>query len=269
MNTRLVWFFGRLLILPAVCVVCTGVPAWAQTLDGDEVTGAIMVDSMAFVGDTVTMIFRIMADSGSVSALAGVYLDVPSGATVSPPEDEELDWFVSSTWTGLDRAFWGNLYEIPPGSSSNALTLRAVGYPGAVDGWLRGEYSMLGMPESDTVPVPEYPDIFTDGSVAVPALGIVPIPADTTGAGLLDRLATLATDACGTLGWITDSTTCTSIATDIGDADTAEAAADPTTADAELDAVLATLDSALGSGYTNTQGYWLLRSNIEIIQGKL
>ncbi|MEQ9569108.1 MAG: hypothetical protein RLN75_02870 [Longimicrobiales bacterium] len=243
--------------------------ASSQILDGDEVQASIIVDSVFATADSVFVHFRVAADSASPSSLLAVYLDTPAGGIVGAPTGDELDWFTSPTWNGEQRSVWGALELIGPGDVSGPLSLRAAGFPGVVDAWLRGDYTILSMPESDSVPSPLYPDLWTDGSVQGKTVGGVPTPVDTSAGALLDRLATLASDACGTLGWITDSTTCTSIATDIGDADTAEAASDPTTADAELDAVLSTLSTALGNSHASTQGYWLLRSNIEIIQGKL
>jgi hypothetical protein len=260
-------------IVASVAVLAATVPpgdAAAQRLVGNEVVASLVVDSVAVVGDSTVVLFRVVVDPTSPSDFSMVIVEAPEGLidALAPP-GEEANWFTTVKMQLLDRALWSSLDLLAPPEVSGPLRLFGPGYPGVVNRWIVGEVGILTMPTSDTVPTPEYPDLFEEASLSGKTIGAVAVPADTTPGALIDRLAGLATDACGSLGWISTSTGCTSISTDIADADAAEAVSDLTTADAELAAVLSTLDTALANGDTNTLGYWLLRSNIEIIRGKL
>ncbi len=245
--------------------------ARAQVWAGNEITAGVHVDSVGFAAGSTVVLFRVAVDSASQTAFTTLYVEAePRLTRADPPAGEEVGyWYTTTTPHELDGGYWGSLHHVEQGDSTGKLSLEGVGYPGIVNRWIVGEVTMLKAPQDDTLPLPEYPDLFTEASVAGKTVGVVNLPADTTAAGLLDRLATLATEACGTLAWVPDTTTCTSISTDIADADAAAAASDPTTADAELAAVLTTLGTALGNGDATSLGYWLLRSNIEIICGKL
>lgn len=242
----------------------------AQGLVGNEVTATLVTDSVEFSSDTTVVVFHSWVDSSSPSPLASLYIGAEGGlAAADPPAGDEAHWLTTTDAFEFQGGVWAALATIQPGSASGPLRFRGAGYPGVVDSWIVGYVDILSLPAEDTIPLPQYAATFQGGSVPGKTVGVVPVPLDASPGGLLDRLATLAAEACGALGWVPDSTTCTSISSDIADADAAEAASDPATADAELAAVLVTLETALSDGNANSLGYWLLRSNIEIIRGKL
>lgn len=108
-----------------------------------------------------------------------------------------------------------------------------------------------------------------EGSVQQPTVGVEELPSDQSPGALTSRLQSLTVDVCGDLAWITDASICQSITDALQEVAAAIALQDPSQAQAELDSLLADFESWWGAASISGHAYWLLRTNCEIIRGKL
>jgi hypothetical protein len=162
--------------------------------------------------------------------------------------------------------------HLPPGQQTLPLVVEAPGLPGVVSAWVQGYFPPPQLTAADTLPVVPPSDPLAQNSVALPVVGIEPMPSQRDPAALLDRLSSLANHACTELRWITHEGTCRSLMAKLAQATRALEANRTAGARGELEAFGNELDAQHGSEpgkHVNDNAYWLLRINAEYILAHL
>lgn len=242
-----------LLLIPSV--------AQAQGLPGTNLSVDVRVSSVSTARDTVSITYSLFNRQTSRERFIGLTVDAPAPATkVEVPQPAD-DWSVHDMYRGSSVVRWWALDPILPGASTPSLSFRAVGLPGIVTAWYRGD-SLPSLPSEEnyvepdpSLPNPPPPNLdpLTDLSVAIQTVGIEPIPFDATVSSLTIRLDGLTAQAC-TLSWITDAALCATLRGHL--------AAQP--------ARLTAFRSDLVAGHTTggpvtDNGYWLLKVNADYL----
>jgi len=167
-------------------------------------------------------------------------------------------------------AVWSVLgNQLAPNAASPQLFFESIGVPGIVQYWAGGKFPLPtneDATDSALVNDPSTTEMITGSTV-----GVSPWPVDRTPAGLLARLRTLTRSTCSApLRWLTDSSLCTQLLSDIDQADAYRSAGQT----AEAKRTLTHYSGLLGSANSYAPGvtssaYWLLKVNADIINAML
>jgi hypothetical protein len=204
----------------------------------------------------------------STDSFGRLSVDAPSGVVrISVASVPGTKWATATDFDGRPVAHWvGGV--IPPGASTPEIHFEAVGIPGILSYWAGG---MVRFPsreepeERDTVPDEPY----TSQMVAGQTLGVEAWPADRSAASLLARLRDLTLRSCASpLLWVNSASLCSELTADLDQAESYRASGRP----ADAASSVATFSAALSGGVAGTfapgvtsAGYWLLKSNADIV----
>ena len=246
----------------AILVVAGAIPAlqaYAQGAPGTNLRVDVRVSSVTMQGDTTTVEHVLSNRPTSTEALLSFTVDAPAAAVSISRPGAPQEWSVSKVFRNKSVADWAALNTIPPGATSPALTFRAIGIPAIVQAWYGGDsLPTLGeddpdLPEPDPTIATADVDPLVTYSVATKTVGVEPAPPGATPASLTTRLEGLTAQSC-TLGWITQSSLCTTLRGHL----TAQPARLPS------------FQSDLTAGHTaggpvTDNAYWLLKVNADYI----
>lgn len=233
---------------------------------GMDVSLAVQSDSVAAVGDTVTVHYQFTVALTSLESLAWLFISSsPDALEVGAPPMPDSSWATATDYRGHLGGWWLAIDPVNAGDTVTGPTIRAVGLPGLMDGRARGDAPVV--PMNDSVPGRDYDP--WEETVAFVVLGVEQFPADTSLAALGSRLGSLVSDACGAVGWIPGTTLCSALADHAQDITAAIGSADYTQASADLAALLSTLNNSRGTADLSANGYWLLRSNASVLIERL
>lgn len=231
---------------------------------GQKVTVSADITSVITRGDTIGINVVVTNLGSSQESLVRYAIDAPGGVVVIHTPDPALDWVTFSDFRSRPMAFWGILNLLPPGSSTPPLYFESVGLPGILTYWAGGEYQL---PSLDDVPdSTTFPDPLVTSMISGRTVGVEPFPPDRTPQGLLARLRVLTQTTCSApLFWITNSTLCGQLVSDIDQAETYRSNGQNTLAKVALTHYQGLLVIGNTAGSVTSSGYWLLKSNAEII----
>lgn len=251
--------------LIATTLVITLLPCVAAAqLPGQKIAVSIQVTSVIARGDTVGINSVVTNLLTSQESLVRYSVDAPGGVALIRTPSPELDWLTFPDFRSRPMAFWAILKLLPPGSSTPVLQYEAVGLPGILTYWAGGKYELpSGDDISDSTPIP---DALVMAMITGKTVGVDPFPADRTPQALLARLRVLTQATCDApLTWITNSTLCTQLVSDIDRAEVYRLNGQTTLAQ---DALIDYRDKIVAGntdGSVSSSAYWLLRTNAEII----
>ena len=180
--------------------------ASAQDLPGRNLDMNVRVRAVTTSHDTSTISFSLRSGTTSSEALASFSVRAPVVPIVVTPPNS--DWRTSKMSHNLSMSVWTSLLGIAHGDTTPWLTYQAVGLPGIVQAWYRGDSMITVVADDSTAVVPNYNSL-TDLSRTVQTVGIEAGPTSgwIVGHTLFNRLHTLVDSSC-TLGWITNSGFC-------------------------------------------------------------
>lgn len=218
--------------MAAVCAVCAlSQPRGAHgPFNGHAVRPAIQrVDSVTHApgfdvaiaaqlinatNDSVTLSYVVTVAATARDSLSSFTVDAPGVLHVHAPGPWP-NWWVSTSWHNRPTAGWGkDSAFLAPGTSSPPLVYSARGVLDVVQYWAEVHES-LGTVDtvlaSDSIPtLPAADTVVALRGTTGFAVGVGPMPADLSPAGLAARLSNLITRACG-LGWIDNHGVCNSL----------------------------------------------------------
>jgi hypothetical protein len=156
--------------------------------------------------------------------------------------------------------------QLPPGEVTPDLSFQALGLPGISTFWAGGKFKRSS--DEDAAET-EVDDPLTNEMVSGVTVGVEPLPADRTSPALLQRLRSLTSLSCKapTL-WITDASLCSELVSDLARAEALSSSGQVTQAKEVVSHYINRLADPRATGVTSP-AYWLLKSNAEIINGKL
>jgi hypothetical protein len=235
---------------------------------GQKITVSVQPTSVVARGDTIGITSVVTNLGSSQESLVRYSVDAPAGVVLIHTPNPEPDWLTFPDFRSRPMAFWGILSLLPPGSSTPPLYFESVGLPGILTYWAGGKYQLpMGddLPESTPIPDPLVTAMITGKTV-----GVEPFPPDRTPQGLLARLRTLTQTACSApLIWITNSTLCNQLVSDLDQAESYRSNGQGALAKDALAHYQGLLVDGNAGGSVTSSGYWLLRANAEIINRTL
>lgn len=195
----------RLALACAVLGMVAPRQARCQGVPGTNLTATVELLALEMRGDTTAVTYRVVNHATSLERVAAFTVMAParplSISTPAPPRD----WLVGRNFGEYTAATWAALEDsiLRPGSSSQPLSFRAIGFPGIVDAYLEG----------DSLPrVEDIPDSLLNAgplalSVPLRVVGVEPFLDLATPRVLVARLDGLVVETCE-LGWISDARLC-------------------------------------------------------------
>jgi len=235
---------------------------------GQKVTIGVQVSSVVARSDTIGITSVVTNLGNSQESLVRYSVDAPSGVVIIHTPVPESEWIVFQDFRSRPMAFWGILGLLTPGSSTPALYFESVGLPGILTYWAGGKYELQpgdDLPESTPIPDP-----LTTSMITGKTVGVEPFPPDRTSPALLARLRTLTQSTCNaSLLWITSATLCSQLVNDIDQADVHHANGQNALAKDVLIHYAGLLLDGSNTGSVTSSGYWLLKTNAEIISAGL
>lgn len=243
------------LILSAVGILLTPITSIslaAQGTPGTNLVVVVQIDSVGMKGDTVSVGYTLTNQQISLERLVFFTVDASVAPVSISVPDPGVAWSVSDLYRGRSVVRWASLDPIAPSASTPALTFQALGLPGIVSAWYRGD-SLPSLGTSDTAesdtPQPDL-DPLAAYSVGLFTVGADPFPPNATLTMLQDRLDALIARSC-VLSWIADPTLCVVLRTLAG---------------GNVTGFLAQVQLRHGPGQPiNDAAYWLLKVNAEYI----
>lgn len=237
---------------------------------GQRIGVDVQIKSVIVRGDTVGITYRVKNREGSEEPLLSFLVDAPSRVVSIRTPSPESNWYASTDFRQRPMAVWDLLErQLPPGGVTPDLFFEAVGLPGISTYWAGGKFKRLS---DEDAADNEVDDPLANEMINGMTVGVEPSPVDRSPAALLKRLRTLTTSSCkAPLLWIRDTTLCSQLLSDIDRAESFRSSGQPAQTKEALAHYLALLvglsaDTAVAS---MTSGYWLLKSNTEIISSLL
>lgn len=246
--------------------------AYAQT-PGTRLTVDVNVTSVFLQGDTTSVTYVLYNRPGSQDSLMMFAVDAPAHVSyISRPNPDSL-WSADTLLYGAQpAATWGVLGLLAPAATTPSITFKSTGLPGILKTWTQGNWPIPTCCDDDPDPPPSE-NLLEMHSVTGKTVGIEPWPSNRSSQALLARLRSLTQTSCAPpLNWITDSTLCTQLLTDLDAAETSRAAGANVLAKTSLDHYKASLSGLQPGTFANgvtAQAYWLLRSNADIVKSVL
>jgi len=258
---------ARFLII--VCLVVFSTAGRAQN-PGQGVSVNIELKSVIVRGDTIGVKAQVTNLGSSRDSLLTYMVDAPSGVTQILRPSPASDWFTLSAFRSRPMATWISGQTVPPGGTSPDLYFESIGVPAIVTYWAEGEHEPPDLPDAPESALATDP--LTTEMVNGKTVGVMPWPVDRSAAGLLSRLRGLTQSACASpTVWITDSTLCAQLTSDLDQAETFRANGQTTEARNSLDNFKARLAGPNGTfaADVSSSGYWLLVPNADIVKNSL
>lgn len=259
----------RLLIIALLALCAADLKA---QLPGTRLTVAVQVNSIAMRGDTANVAYVLSNSATSQDSLFAFIVDAPARVKSIPRPQPDSIWMTDSlVHDTVPAAFWSKLDLLAPSSSTAPIFFEAIGLPGIVDERVQGHWPIPTCCDDDPPSASE--DVFVTRTVQGKTVGVEPWPLDRSAKALLARLRILTQQSCtAPLNWITDSTLCTQLLTDLDAAETSRAAGANVLAKSSLDhykALLTGLPPGTFANGVTGQAYWLLTSNADVVKSTL
>ena len=253
-------------LLLGILLLAITAPLKAQN-PGTHLTVDVAITSLVVRGDTVGITYVIYNRPTSQDSLISFTVDAPALVKRIPTPEPDSDYLATGSYRGRPSAtrVFGALLN--PSATSVPLYFESVGIPDTVTNWAGG-YFELPEAESaaDTLPTD---DPLKYNTVAGKTVGVKPWPVDRSAQTLLSRLHVLTENSCSTpLLWVNSPPLCTQLLSDIDQAESFRANGQPVEARASLNSFISAISGSppgtFAPGVTSA-GYWLLKSNAEIV----
>lgn len=252
------------LILLTICA-----PTLNAQTPGTQLIVDVTVKSLVVQGDTMAVTYSLYNRPTSRDSLFTFTVDAPARVKSILTAQPLTNYDADSIYRGQPVADWAFLSFLPPGATSAALTFQSIGVPAIVIDRAGGHYPLLEEDVADST----YDDPLKYRTVPGKTVGVEPWPADRTPRALIARLRTLTQTSCAApLTWITSSSLCTKLLGYLAQAETNRAAGNISKAKSSMASYIKSLAGktagTYATGVTNP-GYWLLKTNGDIVVSKL
>lgn len=238
---------------------------------GTRLNVAVDISSIVMRGDTASITYALSNAASSQDSMIVFIVDAPARvrSIVHPLPDSIwlADTLIHET---IPAAFWAKFDLLGPSASASGLSFESIGLPGIVTDWVQGHFPLPECCDDDEGAVE---DVLVTRSVAGKTVGTEVWPLNRSAQALLARLRSLTQSTCTTpLSWITDSTLCTQLLTDLDAAEAYRASGASQSASASLDhfeGLLNGPDPGTFAPGVSSSAFWLLKTNAEIVKGAL
>jgi len=253
----------RRILIPLLCALYSrSLPAQNP---GQHVAVDVQITSVARSSDTIGVSYVVSSLPSSSELLGRFAVDVPGGVlriTTPSPTDQ---WDTDTTFNGRSLAHWvGGM--IPAGSSTPELHFDAVGIPAIVTYWVGGVFVFPSREEPDNSPET---DPFVAEMINGKTVGVEPWPTDRTSHALIARLRLLTQTSCAApLLWVNSADLCSQLVSNLDQAESFRAGGQSLDARNSLNAFISAISGSTPGAFApgvNSLGYWLLKTNAEIV----
>ena len=233
-------------------------------------TVTVTVNQIAMTGDTAQVSYTLSNGSQSQDSLFMFIVDAPARVkTIARPQPDS-DWMVDSVVHSIEpAAFWLTASLLAPSAATPTLTFASVGLPGVVTNWSIGHWPPKTCCDDDPPGTGE--DVFLTRAIQSSTAGVQPWPTDRSAQALIARLRTLSQNVCASpLNWITDSTLCSQLVSDLDAAENFRAAGATSQVQTTMDHYKSLLgtSTAFATG-VNSAAFWMLSVNADIIRNSV
>jgi hypothetical protein len=236
---------------------------------GQRINVDIQIKSVVVRGDTVAITYQVKNLADSKESLLSFLVDVPSGVKSIATPGPRKNWYASTDFRQRPMAVWDLLaQQLPPGGVTPDLSFEAIGLPAISTFWAGGKFKRSS--DEDAAEA-EIDDPLSNEMIHGVTVGVEPMATDKTPRGLLQRLEDLTNSSCKapTL-WITDNALCRQLVDDIGRAKSLSSHGQVAEASEAMSHYQKLLDASVApSTAVTSSGYWLLKSNAEIVKRSL
>jgi len=238
---------------------------------GQNVHVDIALVSSVTTADTTAISYTITNLATSTEPLWVFFVDAPTTVVRYTPSTGSVRWRARTYTNYRSRAGWMFLHDYVPASTTTpAIHYEAVGLPGILAFWAGGYFPVpVGADEAETDST-QAPDPFVAQMITGQTVGVEPWPTDRSAQALLARLKTLSQTSCAaSLTWITDSTLCTQLTTDLDQAEAYRSAGQTNDAASTLNDYKSRLSTGSSNGTVRSSAFWLLTANADIVIARL
>ena len=233
-------------------------------------TVTVTVNQIVMTGDTAHVSYTLSNGSQSQDSVFMFIVDAPARVKTIPRPQPDSDWVVDTlVHSNEPAAFWLDVPLLAPSAVTPALTFESVGLPGVVTNWAIGHWPPKTCCDDD--PPGSGEDVFLTRAIQSSTAGVQLWPTDRSTQALIARLRTLSQNVCASpLNWITDSTLCSQLVSDLDTAEGFRAAG----ATSQLQSTLDHYKSLLGTSASfaagvNSAAFWMLSVNADIIRNSI
>lgn len=229
---------------------------------GQNIAAGVRLTAVTQNSDTASISYVVDVLTGSAEQFGRFSIDAPGGVlritTPLPP----TQWSTSTDFAGRPLAHWvGGM--IGAGSSTPELHFDAIGLPGILTYWVGGVFTFPSR-EEDDASVASNP--LANEMISGQTVGVEPWPADRSAQNLLARLRVLTQSACSaSLLWVNSPTLCSDLLADLDQAETHRSNGDMAAASNSLNAFIGRITGSPFAPGVTSAGYWLLKSNANIV----
>ena len=233
-------------------------------------TVTVTVNQMVMRADTAQVSYTISNGSQSQDSLFMFIVDAPARVKTILRPQPDSDWMVDSlVHSNEPAAFWLDLSLVAPSAVTPTLTFESVGLPGVVTNWSIGHWPPKNCCDDD--PAGSGEDVFVTRAIQSSTAGVQPWPTDRSTQALIARLRTLSQNVCASpLNWITNSTLCSQLVSDLDTAESFRAAGATSQLQSTMDHYKGLLgtSTAFATG-VNSAAFWTLSVNADIIRNSV
>lgn len=256
-------------LLTTLSLVLLAAPVLHAQATGTHLTVDVTIKSIAVRGDTMGLTYVVLNKATSRDSLLRFAVDAPAGVKSIPLPQPPTSYYVLGTYQGRPTAEWMFLDFLAPGAASIPVYFESVGLPAVETQWAGGD----DPPVQESVADSTSEDPLKYHAVVGKTVGVEPWPGDRSAKALIARLKTLTQTSCAApLTWITSSSLCTNLIGYLNQAETNRAAGNATKAKSSMASYIKSLSGktagTFATGVTNP-GYWLLKTNADIVVSKL
>ncbi len=240
-------------------------PALLAQNPGQHVAVDIQLTTVTRSYDTTGISYVVTSLPASTEQLGRFSVDAPAGVLRITTPSPANQWATATDFNGRPLAAWiGGM--IPPGSSTPELHFEAVGLPGILTHWAGGVFVFPSKEEPDgsADQDPLVAEVITGQTVGIEAW-----PTDRTAQALLARLRVLTQTSCGDpLRWVSSPDLCSQLISDLDQAESFRAAGQTVDARNSMTTFISAISGSSPAPFAagvNSLGYWLLKSNADIV----
>ena len=236
---------------------------------GQRINVEVQVKSIVNRGDTIGITYQVKNLPGSEEALLSFLVDAPSGVVSIATPSPKKNWYASTDFRQRPMAVWDLLgHQLPAGQVTPDLSFQSVGLPGISTFWAGGNFKL---PSDEDAAETDVDDPLANEMINGVTVPVEPLPPDVSPAALVKRLSGLTDTACKSpLLWLTDPALCSELASDLNQVATLSASGKTNEAKEVLAHYTKRLEpSGTRAAGVSTAGYWLLKSNAEIVKARL
>ena len=255
-----------LLLLSLAIIACVS-KAPAQSTASGRLRVDVAVRSVHVRGDTIEIAHIVHNRRASRDSLFIFIVDARSGVLHMRRPESVRNWAADPDFGGRPMVFWTILQLLLPDSTSPALYYESIGIPGIAKYWVGGNEHPKGGEDDEPNPNLPPPNPLAE-MISGQTVGVEPWPTTRTSLGLLTRLQALTDRSCSApLSWITSLSLCDKLQNDLNGA-LQQMPVDRTRTRAYLTDYVTELSGSRAGMFApgvTSSGYWLLKSNAEII----